>query len=676
MARACDRCWLLKTQCDGQSPCTRCRRLQTACLYKRPVRRPGRPRLNTGRRRETGRGSDLFADQLEVPAPRREDSTDYPRTENAAREESISSSDDIPNQSSTWSGEGNAAQSNEIPPDNLTSNPGDSAIDIEGHTQVEQLTPMHHDEDSTTHLQPRTHARFTSLDEAFALGFDIQTAQYILSQVFDQSGRLGIFAILSHLPPDMSPTSLLNQSEGQPRELALMLLAVGLQLNFVWLPIDVQYSLELLIDTLRIESLKLMPMLAWKSSDINVSHTMSLLLASHTWCLQTGMAEIACRWNAIAGLIWHDLVRMGNLDPLQRNVLARVGKAIELQNAVLSMLHYKPPTASAGFQSLPEDLQHEVLSPGWIGGASPTNMPTDFFSLFMPLVQPLQRVITSSHDSSALDEIRDELEAYFIRFPTTLLEYECLEHAYQAEAMIWFHGIFMLTCTWLNSTGQVTNPFRLIQEKVIDRDLFLLLTSGELTSTSEFISALDHSILLGEAIPTLMHLDSSCHTISAATVFLVLTSSVVTCLALREVDGSLGSHEVMATMPPTLLASADRHLRALETFMKGTRFDVELIKHIQTCLSSSVMLGSPGSSSDYNRTLDELAFYRWASGGHGILRSPKQPVVESSQFMNRYPVHSRSLQDRQARTSAIERICSPNARICQPGYFELSIQLF
>ncbi|KAF5654324.1 xylanolytic transcriptional activator xlnR [Fusarium sp. NRRL 25303] len=515
--------------------------------------------------RETARGSDPFADQLEVPAPRREDSTDYPHTENAAREESISSSDDIPNQSSTWSGEENSAQSNDIPPDNLTSNPGDSAIDIEGHTQVEQLTPMHHDEDSTTHLHPGTHARFTSLDEAFALGLDIQTAQYILSQVFDQSGRLGIFAILSHLPPDMSPTSLLNQSE---------------------------------------ESLKLMPMLAWKSSDINVSQTMSLLLASHTWCLQSGMAEIACRWNAIAGLIWHDLVRMGNLDPLQRNVLARVGKAIELQNAVLSMLHYKPPTASAGFQSLPGDLQHEVLSPGWIGDASPTNMPTDFFSLFMPLVQPLQKVITSSHDSSALDEIRDELEAYFIRFPTTLLEYECLEHAYQAEAMIWFHGIFMLTF------------------------------------------------------------------------FLVLTSSVVTCLALREVDGSLGSHEVMATMPPTLLASADRHLRALETFMKGTRFDVELIKHIQTCLSSSVMLGSPDSSSDYNRTLDELAFYRWASGGHGILRSPKQPVVESSQFMNRYPIHSRSLQDRQARTSAIERICSPNARICQPGYFELSIQLF
>ncbi|KAL5616572.1 hypothetical protein FOBRF1_005320 [Fusarium oxysporum] len=656
MARACDRCWLLKTQCDGQSPCARCRRLQTACLYKRPVRRPGRPRLNSGRRRETGGGSDPFADQLEFSSPRREDSTDHPRTDNVAREDSISSSGDIPNQLSTGPEEDNSAQSNDIPPDNLTSNHGDSAIDIEGHTQVEQLTPRHHNEESTTHLHSEIHATVTSLDEAFALGLDIQTAQYILSQVFDQSARLGIFAILSHLPPDMSPTSLLNQSEGQPRELALMLLAVGLQLNFIWLPIDVQYSLELLIDTLRIESLKLMPMLAWKSSDINISQTMSLLLASHTWCLQSGMAEIACRWNAIAGLIWHDLVRMGNLDPLQRNVLARVGKAIELQNAVLSMLHYKPPTASAGFQSLPGDLQHEVLSPGWISVNSPTNLPTDFFSLFMPLVQPLQKVTTSSHDSSALDEIRDELEAYFIRFPTTLLEYECLEHAYQAEAMIWFHGIFMLT--------------------FVDRDLFLLLTSDELTSTAEFIYALDHSILLGEALPVLMLLDSSCHTISAATAFLVLTSSVVTCLALREFDSSLDSHEAMATMPPTLLASADRHLRALETFKQGTRFDVELIKHIQTCLSSSATLGSPGLSSDYNRTLNELAFYRWASGGHGILRSPKQPVVESSQFMNRYPIDSRFLQDRQARTSAIERICSPNARICQPGCFELSIELF
>ncbi|EMT61770.1 hypothetical protein FOC4_g10014839 [Fusarium odoratissimum] len=64
--------------------------------------------------------------------------------------------------------------------------------------------------------------------------------------------------------------------------------------------------------------------------------------------------------------------------------------------------------------------------------------------------------------------------------------------------MIWFHGIFMLTCTWLKSTGRVPNTFKLIQEKVIDRDLFLLLTSDELTSTAEFIYALDHSILLRE----------------------------------------------------------------------------------------------------------------------------------------------------------------------------------
>jgi hypothetical protein len=103
-----------------------------------------------------------------------------------------------------------------------------------------------------------------------------------------------------------------------------------------------------------------------------------------------------------------------------------------------------------------------------------------------------------SHDSPALDEILDELEAYFIRFPTTLLEYKCLEHAYQTEAMIWFHGIFMLTCTWFKSMDQEENTFKLIKKKDIDRDLFLLLTSDGLTSTGEFVSALDHSILLGE----------------------------------------------------------------------------------------------------------------------------------------------------------------------------------
>jgi hypothetical protein len=173
-----------------------------------------------------------------------------------------------------------------------------------------------------------------------------------------------------------------------------------------------------------------------------------------------------------------------------------------------------------------------------------------------------------------------------------------------------------------------------------------------------------------------MLLDSRCQTISAASAFFVLISSVVTCLALREFDSSLDSYEAMTTVPSTLLASTDRHLRALEIFKQGTRFNVELIKNIQTCLSSVAIIGSPGLSSDYHRTLNELVFYGWASGGHGILRSPKQPVVESSQFMNRYPINSRFLQDRQARTHAIERICSPSARICQPGSFELSIELF
>lgn len=39
------------------------------------------------------------------------------------------------------------------------------------------------------------------------------------------------------------------------------------------------------------------------------------------------------------------------------------------------------------------------------------------------------------------------LEDYFFNFPPTLLRFEDLVNAYQAEAMVWMHGLFTLICT-------------------------------------------------------------------------------------------------------------------------------------------------------------------------------------------------------------------------------------
>jgi len=97
--------------------------------------------------------------------------------------------------------------------------------------------------------------------------------------------------------------------------------------------------------------------------------------------------------------------------------------------------------------------------------------------------------------------VRDNLEVYFLQFPVSLLEYRSLKYAYQAEAMVWFHGIYMLTCTLLAQIMAVaaTHGSLLIAYfPDVHRDLSGLLSSSVLSSTLEFFSAFDHSILLGE----------------------------------------------------------------------------------------------------------------------------------------------------------------------------------
>lgn len=45
-----------------------------------------------------------------------------------------------------------------------------------------------------------------------------------------------------------------------------------------------------------------------------------------------------------------------------------------------------------------------------------------------------------------MNQCIDELEEYFLNFPTQLLAYSSLNFAYEAEAMVWFHGIYIVLC--------------------------------------------------------------------------------------------------------------------------------------------------------------------------------------------------------------------------------------
>jgi hypothetical protein len=85
-----------------------------------------------------------------------------------------------------------------------------------------------------------------------------------------------------------------------------------------------------------------------------------------------------------------------------------------------------------------------------------------------------------------------ELEDYFLNFPTDVLNYDSLNFTYEAEAMIWFHGIYIVQC----KSVELHNRFTLTEEDM-GRDLTDILFGGASTST-RFSTALEHSLLLSE----------------------------------------------------------------------------------------------------------------------------------------------------------------------------------
>ncbi|WYZ43386.1 hypothetical protein EsH8_VI_001085 [Colletotrichum jinshuiense] len=662
MARACDRCCFLKTQCDGVTPCSRCKRVGIPCLRERPARRRGRP-------------------PHDIRTVHQSKGTSATSTSNNSFRVSIG----VRNSPATQAPEASPCPS-PIPP--LTSGENDQQNSEPGHPTSLNVVDENLDEDdsyqngqeeidgerSLSVAEARGDdpdvitagldtpcanlaASFLVFDEITALGLDFEGAQNLLSSLFQQPERLGIFNALSDLPQELSMPSRFDLSGAWPLDLHFMLLAAGLELTEpAQLSSTARENADLLIDTLRIESLKRLPLLAWKSSDLSVSQCLALMIASHTWSLTPDIMDIACRWNSIAGLIWHDLYQQDSLAQSKPEIFDRTGKAIEVQKAVLSLLQYRLPTISKVPHAQDSTQYHESpVSTHWESASASTSTGCDFFSLFTPLIEPLLKVTEGQLDVSALDAVRNSLEVYFLQFPTSLLELRCLRYPYQAEAMIWFHGIFILT--------------------YVNRDLFHILTSDSLPSSPEFLAALEHAILVGEVLPYLLQLDPNCNLLSPATCFFVILSSTITSVALRQFLYPLdraGAQNVNITAPTTLLISAENHLRLLHCLFHTSRFTSSLISSVRDYLSALSESTTTENWAILNSALDELGHYRWCTGGRGVVRLSD---VTTEAIRNQGSGACASQPDHAQRLSAIESICSPKARICLPGCFEMSIRL-
>lgn len=212
----------------------------------------------------------------------------------------------------------------------------------------------------------------------------------------------------------------------------------------------------------------------------------------------------------------------------------------------------------------------------------------------------------------------------------------------------------------------------------------ILLDEG-LAGEEGFYSGLDHALLLGEVLPCLLALEPEALSLSAATVYLVLLSAAVVSVALLQFHSQIGSEDstmIMPEAPSTLLACATAHKNILQAVSAHkSRYPVELTQSVCSIISH---LSTDVFMVDLENALDEITRYRWCDGGMGIIRQEHGSdngliQIWSSRLQELVLCPKRlpstdGVVSGMERRDAIKSLCSPMARICRPGSFDLSIQ--
>ncbi|EOA92091.1 uncharacterized protein SETTUDRAFT_178397 [Exserohilum turcica Et28A] len=494
---------------------------------------------------------------------------------------------------------------------------------------------------STSALQP--------VDHLSALGLDMSTAYSILDHLFLQAAKHGPLSILNdlHLNATIATQCFLDKAHPRcPVELTLSLLAIALELYPDLLPRNIYENKDIIIDTLRIEFLKRIPTLTWKTTDINHSQSLALSLASYAWCLNSQLSAIAAQWNGVAQLLLNALAAPSH--PETARLHTHLGQMIQHQNIVLRLVNGRGFAAmefSAPVTPLPSQLAH-----------TPTDVPTsdDFFphstssfaNLFLPLSPLLDRVckLPSQEATDAASKIRLHLEDYYLAFPTKALQFSSLTYTFQAEAMIWLHGIFMIS--------------------YVGSDPMHILTNVDLVNHSTFYSAFEHALLLGEVLPTIMSLDKELTTLSPATAHMMILSSAISAVAMWLFHTPWGEKNMNTSMaermPATLTTCAESHRCALESLQRTSgRYRSEILDLVHKCLlvlAEGMTLATWTSLQTATQTL----MSQGSGALHGIHSGPILPLLDASNN-----VHCRD---------ALNTLCDPAARACQPGYFDLNIQ--
>ncbi|CAG7562638.1 unnamed protein product [Fusarium equiseti] len=298
-------------------------------------------------------------------------------------------------------------------------------------------------------------------------GIDRDGAVMLLEYMLSSGPKLGIFSLLHDLRFDIK-SAIEHLGGSRARQgcagLAYAVLAIGLEIYPYQSHQHLALNTDIAIDSLRAEFLSLIPTLAWKSADADISPCVSLLFASYTWCFTGNLTEISTRWIGIARLLWEEL-RTGEVPDWSTQFRNRITNAIHFQSILMSYLHFQEPP-------LPLSLQHNDTS------CHSSSEGDEYFHLLSQLLGPFQQACKLDRQPANLRRVRDDLEEVYLGLPPHLLEFSDLEYAYQAEFLLWLHGIYIIT---------YVNP-----------DLYTVFTDSSLPLTREYFSTLEHTLLLGE----------------------------------------------------------------------------------------------------------------------------------------------------------------------------------
>ncbi|KAG4272944.1 hypothetical protein FPRO04_14598, partial [Fusarium proliferatum] len=491
-----------------------------------------------------------------------------------------------------------------------------------------------------------------------SIGIDNDTANQILVHFINQTARdHGPYGIVNEMQLDAAVVMRSLQGEHVPQcplELSLALLAIGLELYSHLVHPDIQFQRSMIVDTLRIEFLSRIPPLTWKSAKLSYHQVVALSLASFTWCLDQELADVAGQWNGIAHVLLATLTKTSNAPS---SLVPHLQWIVEYQAVVLMFIQgetvVSTPTIAQTAQGL---LPHTVFnaasdvvsSPSTAG--SPENIKTEYFQLFRPLLKLLHET-NQAHESRGGNDasaIRGKLEDYYLDFPSHLLEYSSLTKPYQAEAMIWLHGIFLISYI-------PALPAKILAEHAM-------------LTTSSFYSAFEHAYLIGEARLQslwLYALDPRMSALSPATVNFLILSGAVVSLALELFRGDMGGSSRLSQPavdpPPGLLSVGTALASMLQQLLNvGGRFNLTSLEAVRVRLEELCNgLGAPPG--DLTLGVPYGSHTSEADLGPESLPQASGTILLSED-------------DRSLGCDAIMALCAPEARACRAGCFDLAIQ--